>query len=108
MKKVLTAILIALMFVTITHVDFNSANAELPYQQEIKQNPGIRGGFYPPKPGFCDNVVAGDANKDGIVDISDLVMLTDYLYTQCAMDYNKDGKIDEKDLKEMTDYMFPQ
>ena len=61
---------------------------------------------------FTD-VISGDANSDGIVDVADLVYLINYLYRGgmppspvSLGDFNQDGEVNLADLVALINYLF--
>ena len=64
-------------------------------------------------PGGCDDPMRYDVNCNGVVDISDLTFMIDYMFhagpaPTCgrAGDINCDDSVDIADLMELVDYMF--
>ena len=53
-----------------------------------------------------DDVLKGDGNRNGKVDIIDLNTLINYVYFQVAMDLNNDKKINEKDIELLVNQLF--
>ncbi len=59
------------------------------------------------------DVISGDANSDGIVDVADLVYLTNYLYRgkwppspESLGDFTQDGEVDVSDVVALINYLF--
>ena len=64
-----------------------------------------------PKPlisshGVFDQIVEGDINFDGKVDIMDIVLLIDHLKKFHAMDMNNDKKVNMKDIELLIKQIF--
>jgi len=59
------------------------------------------------------DVISGDANSDGIVDVADLVYLINYLYRgkwppspESLGDFTQDGEVDVSDVVALINYLF--
>jgi hypothetical protein len=71
------------------------------------------GSPYDESDGFCTLFSAGDANRDGMVDIGDVVCLINYLFTggpapigSGAGDMNSDGIVNTGDVIYLINYLF--
>ena len=63
------------------------------------------------KLGFNGILLPGDVNDDGIINISDVTIIIDYLTGNtseitAAADFNEDGTIDITDVTEVIDYIL--
>ena len=58
------------------------------------------------KKSLFDNVIPGDTNRDGVVNVLDITNLSDYLAFQKGADLDGNGKVNEKDLAILVDKIF--
>ena len=58
------------------------------------------------KKSLFDSIIPGDTNRDGLVNVLDLVNLSTYLAFQKGADLNSNGRVEEKDLAILTDIIF--